>query len=93
MPGPGGAGNVYSLEERKKIVKIIMDSNAYNRVKGNAFWKEIEDEFERHTWQSLKDHFKKNIFPNLHHSYYELSTEDIQNFRDGWISTEQKRNK
>ncbi|GJQ68460.1 hypothetical protein Trydic_g17038 [Trypoxylus dichotomus] len=89
----GGQGNPYSLEERRAILQVIIENNAFHRVKSHSFWKEVEDKFERHTWQSLRDHFKKQLFPNIHHSYYNLTPEQIQQFREGWIASLQRKRK
>lgn len=83
----GGTGNPYSLEERKQILQTIIDREAYHRVKSKTFWKEIEHEFDRHSWQSLRDHFRRQLFPNIHLSYYQLSAEEMQKFREGWVAS------
>lgn len=82
-----GQGNPFVIEEKVAIVQAIIQDDAFHRVKGRSYWKEIEHKFERHTWQSLRDHFKHQIFPNIHLSYYGLTPQEIQQFREGWMSS------
>ena len=54
----------YSLKEEEKIVQHLIDKRAYNMVKGNKIWKELEAEGKlSRTWQSMKERYVKHIAP------------------------------
>ncbi|CAG8461039.1 5143_t:CDS:2 [Paraglomus brasilianum] len=58
----------YTKEEDDKLVQFVLEQQRLNsHLKGNEIYKQIEPEFPRHTWHSLRDHALKKIIPNLQH--------------------------
>lgn len=74
----------YTVEEKKGIVKYIIDNDAYKRVKGRGMWVEMANSgLFRRTHDSLKEHFLKRIIFDLHLSMFQLTQEQIDMFREG----------
>ncbi|KAJ9584174.1 hypothetical protein L9F63_021471, partial [Diploptera punctata] len=71
----------YRESERKKIVKFIVERNGYDQVKGRYFWQLMEAAkiCPGRTWQSLKEHFLKKIFPRI--GKYGLSKNEVRKFK------------
>jgi len=67
----------YTIEEDKQIIEYIVsvsqDNHAMLSLKGNTFWKLLEEKqvLPGRTWQSLKNRFLKNV--NKHLDCYGLS--------------------
>ncbi|XP_063877121.1 inner centromere protein A-like isoform X3 [Scylla paramamosain] len=57
----------YTHKERVKILQYIKKTSGYNKVNGNALWKEIEEKevCPRRTWQSMREHFRRYIVHHL----------------------------
>ncbi|XP_064609886.1 telomeric repeat-binding factor 2-interacting protein 1-like isoform X2 [Liolophura sinensis] len=56
----------FSLADDRNIIKFLMEEHRYARMKGNAVWKDMEIlKITDHTYQSMKDRFKKQILPNI----------------------------
>ena len=57
----------YSLKEEEKIVQYLIDKRAYNSVKGNRVWKDLESEGRLgRSWQSMRERYVKHVVPKLH---------------------------
>ena len=56
----------YSRKEKEKILKFIISVKGYSRLRGNKFWQEMAQKTKSpRPWQSLKEHFRKQIYPAL----------------------------
>lgn len=57
----------YTRQEVESIIKYIVKKRGYDRLKGVAFWKEMESRevCPKRTWQSMKEHFRRKIVFNL----------------------------
>lgn len=69
----------YTRAEEAEILKYIFNKNAYYHLRGNKFWKDMEEEgvIEGRTYQSLKEHFRKKIVRNMRiKGYYREFDED-----------------
>ncbi|XP_054155452.1 uncharacterized protein LOC128953933 [Oppia nitens] len=62
----------YSEAEDKHILNQIISKRGFDVVKGNKFWRDFVDDFNRktsgqsRTWQSLKERYLKRVGPNLY---------------------------
>ena len=60
----------YSRAEQQQIVDYIINTKSYKFVKGVQLWQEMQKGNTvckgRRTWQSMKEHFLKQIVPQLH---------------------------
>ena len=60
----------YSKAEQQQIVDYIINAKGYKFIKGVQLWKEMQNDNAvcrgRRTWQSMKEHFLKQIVPQLH---------------------------
>lgn len=76
----------YTYEEENAIVHFIVKKDAYNMVKGDKLWKDMEEEniCPNRTWQSLKQHFRKFMINDLHNPKYKLSLEHKRNFTENY---------
>ncbi|CAH0549991.1 unnamed protein product [Brassicogethes aeneus] len=66
----------YTNNEKKKIVEFIIREKGHYNLQGNLLWKAMEKEFDR-TWQGLKEHFKKQMFPKLIQLDIDVSKEEL----------------
>ena len=77
------ARDPYSKREEESIVRDIVENRAYNKLKGNQYWKECEDRGlackGRRTWQSMKERFRKKIAPIIH--TFNLTDQEFEYFR------------
>ncbi|KAJ9575972.1 hypothetical protein L9F63_007161 [Diploptera punctata] len=57
----------YTKDEKMKILKYIINEKAYDSVKGRKFWEVMQARriCPGRTWQSMKEHFMKQIVPNI----------------------------
>ncbi|XP_045120853.1 uncharacterized protein LOC123510107 isoform X2 [Portunus trituberculatus] len=57
----------YTHWEELKTLEYIKESCSYHKLKGVAFWKKMEAKniVPERTWQSLKEHFRRQIMPKL----------------------------
>ncbi|XP_066973721.1 serine-rich adhesin for platelets-like isoform X2 [Macrobrachium rosenbergii] len=58
----------YDHREKRAILNYIIDNKKYHEVKGRSMWIEMERAkvCPGRTWESMKEHFRKNIIHNLH---------------------------
>ncbi|XP_068218756.1 uro-adherence factor A-like [Palaemon carinicauda] len=58
----------YEHRERRAILNYIIDNRRYHEVKGRNMWIDMEKAkvCPGRTWESMKEHFRKNIMHNLH---------------------------
>ena len=72
----------YSKNEQQQIVDYIINTRSYQYIKGVQIWQEMQKSNEvcngRRTWQSMKEHFHKQIVPQLHK--YKNVSEKTGNF-------------
>lgn len=67
----------YSGEEETQIIKYIIETKSYNCLRGRKFWLELEaQEWNKRTWQSLKEHFRKKMVSNLYIGQYDISLQE-----------------
>lgn len=72
-----GYRNPYTVEEERKILHYIIRKNAFYRLRGLEFWKEVcKDILPNRTYQSLHERFRKYIINNIQNSGYDLSLEE-----------------
>ncbi|XP_076319014.1 uncharacterized protein LOC143229982 [Tachypleus tridentatus] len=83
----------YSVEDQQAIINFICTKNRYTEIKGTRLWKDMEfrNVLPDRTWQSMKEHFLKQIYPKL--KDFNLSTSQIQKFMQsknekGYLSRE-----
>ncbi|XP_022258359.1 uncharacterized protein LOC111089702 [Limulus polyphemus] len=83
----------YSVEDQQAIINFICTKNRYSEIKGTRLWKDMESKnvLPSRTWQSMKEHFLKQIYPNL--KAFNLSKLQIQKFihsknEKGYLSRE-----
>ena len=63
---PPQSRNPYTQREKEQILCYIVKKRAYNLLKGNEFWIRAAARLNLgRTWQSLKEHFRKQIYPAL----------------------------
>lgn len=81
----------YSIDEDILILNTIIEVEGYYSLRGNLFWKELEDTklFAKcgRTWQSLKERFLKQIIPNILNPKYKLSNIDKRMIHVGYLQT------
>ena len=70
----------YTRREQQEIVDYLVKKRAYSIVKGNTIWQRMEVEQVRgrpvlasvqvckgrRTWQSMKEHFRKQVMAKIH---------------------------
>ena len=60
----------YSKAEQQQIVDYIINTKSYKFIKGVHLWQEMQKDNAvckgRRTWQSMKEHFLKQVTPQLH---------------------------
>lgn len=85
----------YTKEEETTILNYIIENKAYNQLRGDAFWKGVEESaIVKRTWQSLKQHFKTKMAPKLASSYYNISRDELMKMDNAYKNTaSQKANK
>jgi hypothetical protein len=72
----------YSKKNQHEIVKFLVSHSAYKMVKGNSIWQRMEEGGlckGARTWQSMKEHFRKKIIPQIHS--FGLSWRQVRRFR------------
>ena len=71
----------YSKQEQQQIVDYIISTKSYKFIKGVQLWQEMYKDGSvckgRRTWQSMKEHFHKQIVPQLH--IYKNVSEKVAN--------------
>lgn len=73
----------YSRNEEVLILNFIVQQRAFSQCKGNKLWEIIEatQVLPDRTPQSMKERFRKHIFPRLD-TFENLSAKDIENFKN-----------
>jgi hypothetical protein len=72
----------YTRKEKLAIINFITKYRFHKYVKGREMWQKAEAAqiCRNRTWQSMKEHFIKQIIPNI--ETYELSEEEIRKFKN-----------
>lgn len=67
-PSKYPARRKYLPEEDVQILMYIIENDAFDHVKGKSLWMKMATNgvSGKHTWQSLKDHFRRKIVPQIH---------------------------
>ena len=87
------ANPLYTPDEQKKIVDYIVEHEAFDLVKGDKIWKDMEKlKVVERSWQSLKQHFRKRIIYELHYPRYKLDPDVIDKFRLGFNKVVKRSN-
>merc|ERR1719319_881391 len=58
----------YSKKEQLEMLQFIFKRKAYKLLKGNVIWQRMEENYVcegRRTWQSMKEHFRKQVMPKI----------------------------
>merc|ERR1719319_1534755 len=58
----------YSKKEQLEMLQFIFKRKAYKLLKGNVIWQRMEENDVcggRRTWQSMKEHFRKQVMPKI----------------------------
>ena len=77
--------NPYTVQDQKAIIQYIVKKQRYNDVKGRELWERMEKvDVCGRTWQSMKEHFRKQIKDQIGAVKFGLSAEEVKNFNDGW---------
>ena len=72
----------YSKSEQKDMVEFLVEKRAYSMLGGNTIWQQMEEGGAcggRRTWQSMKEHFKKQLISRIH--TFGLSWQQVRKFR------------
>ncbi|XP_067002350.2 uncharacterized protein [Anabrus simplex] len=74
-----GSRQEYTFDDKKAIVDYISKTNSYNKVKGKKLWQTMADTkvCPGRTWQSLKEHYRKKIIPNISIFYLPKNIENL----------------
>ena len=59
----------YSRKEQQEVVGHLVAQRSWGLVKGNTVWQGMEEAGVcggRRTWQSMKEHFRKQIMAKIH---------------------------
>lgn len=66
----------YDVTEDMSIIRHLLDQRLYRDTSGNSVWKSMElYKVTNHTWQSMKDRFRRTIIPNI--DTYMLSRREV----------------
>lgn len=79
----------YTTEEDVRIIEEVLATHQWDKVCGNAIWKEIEHKFRNRSWQGLKERYLKRIIPNL--DGYPIRKEDAEKLLYPGLVSEPKR--
>ena len=72
----------YSKSEQKDMVEFLVEKRAYSLLGGNTIWQQMEEGGAcggRRTWQSMKEHFKKQLITRIH--TFGLTWQQVRKFR------------
>ena len=72
----------YSKSEQKDMVDFLVEKRAYSLLRGNSIWQQMEEGGAcggRRTWQSMKEHFKKQLITRIH--TFGLTWQQVRKFR------------
>lgn len=69
---------IYTTDEDTLVLKIIIDSVGYYRIRGKSFWEDISNSglIDR-SWQSIKERFEKHVLPRI--NSYDISDIEKKN--------------
>lgn len=85
----------YTEQEDSNMLEYIIKSRAYYRLRGIAFWREMEEAkiTQNRSYQSLKERFRKCIIKNLKkkHCYDALDEDERNNIKVGYRTTAAKK--
>ena len=59
----------YSRKEQQEVVGHLVAQRSWGLVKGNTVWQRMEEVGVcggRRTWQSMKEHFRRQIMAKIH---------------------------
>ncbi|GAB6021545.1 Telomeric repeat-binding factor 2-interacting protein 1 [Chamberlinius hualienensis] len=70
----------YSYNEQMTMLKYICKNKLQSEIGGNQIWKRMEEKnlLRERSWQSMKEHFRKKVLPQLHS--YKISDNDKDQF-------------
>ena len=63
-------------------MEFLVEKRAYSTLRGNTIWQQMEEMGVcggRRTWQSMKEHFKKQLITRIH--TYGLTWQQVRKFR------------
>lgn len=84
----------YTTEEDELILKTIVETQGYYRLRGVEFWIDFENcGITKRTWQSLKERFKKEIMPNIFNPKYKVPEVHKKMIYVAYEQTEKKQKK
>ena len=79
-------GLPYTRAEDQKILDYICENDLHAKWRGNKIWEILEEkritELISRTSQSMKERFRKQIYPRLR-KYYACSDADFRKFMEG----------
>ena len=64
------------------MVDFLVEKRAYSMLRGNTIWQQMEEMGAcggRRTWQSMKEHFKKQLITRIH--TFGLTWQQVRKFR------------
>ncbi|KAJ8880772.1 hypothetical protein PR048_017243 [Dryococelus australis] len=81
---PNGKRFPYSMKEKRMIVDYVIEHESFSSLKGNVLWQEMSKDLANNgisrSWQSLKEHYRKQILPNI--ESFKLSRKLVRRFQD-----------
>ncbi|KAK4878264.1 hypothetical protein RN001_010770 [Aquatica leii] len=84
----------YTLEEERLMLRYIIENKGYYQLRGRAFWETMEVELKtQRTWQSLKEHFRKYMYNKIQNPLYQLTADEADQIRDGYINSANEKPK
>ena len=90
-------GKKYSDKEEVKLVRSIVDKNAYERMNQSELWKALEEEevLENRTARGMHSHFERDILPNIKtgKKSYGLAEKELGLFKKWQSDKERKQEK
>ncbi|KAI1298720.1 hypothetical protein HDE_04072 [Halotydeus destructor] len=86
--------NPYSFDEDYAILNYIVKSKKYSELKGNTFWKLAEREklCGKRSYQSMKERFRRRIFPIIH-TYGRLDRKERDMIHNAYVECKAKEKK
>ncbi len=74
----------YTRRDRRAILEFIVRKKLYNLLKGKNCWKnmEVHKVCRGRTWQSMKEHFRKQILPQI--STFDLTQRQVSRLKRAW---------
>jgi len=75
----------YTIKEDVDVLRFVLKHNLYDQVGGNKAWKTVARAFPQRSYQSLQNHFRRAILPNLD-KYTDLTESERNLFRRNFSS-------